>query len=80
MNHFDYLSQSEIKCEICHMPAHDIHHIIPRSKFGKKEKVNQDKINNLIALCRPCHENAHREWFTKSYLQTNHNAKLNSGI
>jgi len=41
------------------MIAVDIHHIEPRSKFGKKTKHLQDDITNLIALCRDCHQKAH---------------------
>ena len=55
-------------CEVC-MNARivDIHHIKPRSSFWKKTKDVQDKIENLIGLCRECHEKAH---FTqKPYLR-----------
>jgi len=37
----------------------DIHHIEPRSSFGSKRKDEQDKIENLIGLCRECHNKAH---------------------
>lgn len=59
-------------CEVCNKQAVDIHHIIPRSKFGKKTKDQQDKIENLIALCRPCHEDAHANKLTKEHLQQIH--------
>ncbi|RMZ60044.1 HNH endonuclease [Chryseobacterium nematophagum] len=59
-------------CEICHKQAHDIHHIIRRSEFGTKTKDQQDKIENLIALCRMCHEKAHCNIFTKEYLTEVH--------
>lgn len=49
-----------VRCEKCGAKAIDIHHIIPRSKFGKKRKDEQDNITNLMALCRPCHDEAHR--------------------
>jgi thymidine kinase len=52
MNHFDYVTAEEIICEACGRPAVDIHHITGRGK-GK------DVIENLIALCRKCHERAH---------------------
>ena len=50
-----------IKCEIpdCNLHAVDIHHVIPRSKFGTKTKHIQDDIGNLVALCRKHHEEAH---------------------
>lgn len=61
-----------IRCENCSQKAVDIHHIEHRSKFGKKTKHLQDLITNLIALCRPCHDEAHRinnkEQLTKKHL------------
>ncbi len=48
-----------IGCEYCSAKAVDIHHVIPRSKFGKKRKDEQDHPNNLIALCRKHHDLAH---------------------
>ena len=60
-----------IQCEIisCGKQAVDIHHVIPRSKFGKKRKAEQDHISNLIALCRNCHNLAHDEKISKEELQ-----------
>ena len=48
-----------IPCEVCGAKAVDIHHIKPRSKFGKNKKLEQDHHSNLIALCRNCHCRAH---------------------
>ena len=48
------LSTSDwIGCEYCGKTAVDIHHIKFKSHCGK------DEINNLIALCRECHNLAH---------------------
>lgn len=58
--------------------GHDIHHIIPRSKFGKKNKAEQDKIENLMALCRFCHDKAHAEVFKKDFLTEIHLKKCSS--
>lgn len=57
---YEYIDQY-IQCEVdgCGQPSTDIHHLIPRSKFGKKRKAEQDHISNLIALCRDCHTAAH---------------------
>lgn len=56
-----YVQGDYIPCEVinCRHQSVDIHHVIPRSKFGKKRKDEQDKITNLIALCRYCHNKAH---------------------
>ena len=59
---------TRIRCEVCNAVAVDIHHIIPRSKFGSKRKEEQDAPDNLIALCRICHENAHKNLLTKDEL------------
>lgn len=44
-----------IQCELCTERASEIHHI--DSSFRGKRN---DDANNLIALCRPCHENVHK--------------------
>lgn len=72
LNFFNFHNPEFIHCEVCHNQAIDIHHIIPRSKFGNKEKDKQDVIENLIALCRKCHDMAHAEIFTKEYLTEIH--------
>lgn len=49
------LSEGEIFiCQHCHQTAAvDIHHIIFKSRGGS------DEVENLIALCRECHDKAH---------------------
>jgi hypothetical protein len=58
-----------IACEVCNATSVDIHHVIPRSKFGSKRKAGQDQISNLIALCRNCHNLAHDGKISKETLQ-----------
>lgn len=74
-NYFGYGIDDVIPCEYCGAKANDIHHIIPRSKFGKKNKAEQDKITNLIALCRKHHEDAHSNKITVEQLRTIRNGK-----
>lgn len=56
-----------IECECCNAPrACDIHHINPRKMGGSKTK---DTIENLMAVCRKCHEHygdkkQWKEWLT----------------
>lgn len=64
-------------CEVCGCQAVDIHHIKRRSEFGSKVKEEQDKIENLIALCRLCHEKAHANKITKEQLTEIHLKKIN---
>jgi 5-methylcytosine-specific restriction endonuclease McrA len=41
-----------IPCEVCQAQAVDIHHIEARGMGGSKEA---DTIENLMGLCRKCH-------------------------
>jgi 5-methylcytosine-specific restriction endonuclease McrA len=43
-----------ILCTNCSKVAVDIHHIIPRGMGGSEK----DYIENLVALCRSCHDKA----------------------
>ena len=61
-NYFDffgYTTADTILCEVCGNPSNSIHHVIPRSHFGKKRKDEQDNVNNLISLCFSCHDKVH---------------------
>jgi 5-methylcytosine-specific restriction endonuclease McrA len=69
---FNLNESSWIECEHCRRKAVDIHHIIPRSKFGTKTKSDQDIIENLIALCRVCHNQAHMGLIPKRVLYNIH--------
>lgn len=60
-----------INCEVCNRRAVDIHHI-----NGRWNKENSNDIENLIALCRSCHEDAHNGLLTKGDLHIAHYAKL----
>lgn len=66
MDYFGYQIPEDVFCEIpgCNSPCVDVHHVIPRSKFGKKTKNERDKITNLIGLCRRHHEDAHSNKIT----------------
>ena len=55
MDYFGYHAGDFIACEMCGAPSVEIHHIRPRSL----EKKAENKIENLAALCRSCHEKAH---------------------
>ena len=65
---FGYDESSVILCELCGSVASDVHHVLARSKFGKKRKAEQDNVNNLVALCRLCHNKAHDNIVTKEFL------------
>ena len=56
MNFFGYGEQDFIPCTRCGTTANDTHHISSRGSGGDKCK---DYIENLIHLCRTCHDIAH---------------------
>lgn len=72
LEYFGYSGYEWMQCECCGGTAVDIHHIEPRSKFGKTTKWLQDKIENLIGLCRECHNKAHDGTYDKQYLKDTH--------
>lgn len=41
-------------CECCGNVAVDVHHILSRGRLGSTEKANV--IENLMGLCRECHD------------------------
>jgi hypothetical protein len=61
LTHFDLGEQDFIYCEYHYIKygafirAVDLHHIVYRSQGGT------DDINNIVALCRDCHNLAHAE-------------------
>jgi len=77
--YFGYMPGDFIACECCNAPAVDLHHVIYRSHFGKKEQEKCDSVENIIALCRDCHNKAHDEIFSKENLQEIHNKNLKNG-
>ena len=52
LEYFGFDVSDYIQCEVCFSPADDIHHIDARGMGGSKTK---DYIENLQAVCRPCH-------------------------
>jgi len=63
-----------IPCEVCQSKAVDIHHIEARGMGGSK---TADTIENLMALCRACHneygdKTQHKDWLKEiHYLRFN---------
>jgi 5-methylcytosine-specific restriction endonuclease McrA len=53
MEHYGYGEQDVILCEKCGRVAVDIHHKKLKSQGGT------DDIENLIAVCRTCHNKLH---------------------
>lgn len=55
---FGYFEGETILCESCKSVAVDIHHIDNKGMGGSK---NKDYIENLVALCRKCHDDCHND-------------------
>ena len=70
LKHFGYGEQSYIPCEACTSRCVDVHHLIFRSHGGG------DSIDNLMGLCRDCHEKAHNDRSFNEYLKVIHAKKL----
>ena len=62
LKHHNIGEQDFIQCNVCGSEARDIHHITFKSQGGS------DEVDNLIALCREHHEDAHDNLLTKEYL------------
>ena len=69
LDYFGYDESSFIKCEVCGKKAVDIHHISARGMGGSKHK---DYIENLMALCRSCHDKYGDKKQFKEYLTNIH--------
>lgn len=54
--YFGYDPGDFIACEVCGNESVDIHHIDARGMGGDPNRT-KDVIENLQALCRPCHDN-----------------------
>ena len=78
--YFGFVKGDFVTCERCNERAVEIHHIKPRSFFGSKmkgiEKGMQDHIDNIMAVCRKCHDKAHDGSYEREELQIVHNGYL----
>lgn len=72
LKYFGFYVPEEIMCEVCGEPAVDIHHLTPRSL--RKDLIN--KIDNLMALCRSCHDRAGKDREFNDDLRLIHRKKL----
>lgn len=76
--YFDFFGFSiadTIGCEVCGQRATDIHHIKARG-MGGDPKGAKDVIENLMALCRSCHEKYGDKKQYLDYLQLTHKSVI----
>ena len=64
-----------IPCEVCSKRATDIHHIDARG-MGGDPQGKKDTLENLMALCRVCHDNFGDIVDFKPYLRKIHNMNI----
>ena len=74
MDFFGYSIADFIPCEVCGAKAVDINHIECRGMGGSKMK---DHIDNLMAMCRPCHVKLGDKTEYKEMLIQTHQRKVN---
>ena len=85
LDFFGYGEEDVILCEICKSQAKQIHHIHLKKMGGQKtyeykgKTYDIDNIRNLIALCVPDHQKAHRYEHDKDFLMFAHAQKM-SGL
>tara|TARA_R110000824_G_scaffold64463_3_gene168383 strand:+ start:441 stop:749 length:309 start_codon:yes stop_codon:yes gene_type:complete len=70
MDFFDFGEQDFVPCEMCGSKAVDVHHLTKQSKFGSKKE--KDFIENLIGVCRDCHNNAENDGMFNMFARIKH--------
>ena len=73
LKEMNYHDTDWIPCEMCGQTAVDIHHIEARGMGGSKDK---DIIENLMALCRSCHNRYEGNKSDKAMLRVVHLVKM----
>ena len=73
LKEMNYHETDWIPCEMCGQTAVDIHHIEARGMGGSKDK---DIIENLMALCRSCHNRYEGNKSDKAMLRIVHLVKM----
>lgn len=73
--HFNYDKYSFIPCEVCSLAACDIHHVDARG-MGGDPQGKKDTIENLMALCRRCHDLYGDKKQYKAFLRGIHNLTI----
>ena len=61
MTRWEVLNRDGWACTKCGTSKNlHVHHITPRSHYGKKRRAERDHPDNLATLCHECHEAIHR--------------------
>ena len=73
LSFFGYDESDTILCEYCSAVGVDLHHINARGMGGSKTK---DNIENIMCLCRDCHNEYGDKKQHKEHLQQIHNSHI----
>ena len=73
LSFFGYDESDFIPCEVCGDQANDIHHIECRGMGGTKQS---ESIDNLMAVCRKCHEKFGDKKRYKDFLKEIHSREI----
>jgi len=65
-NFFNYQKGDTILCEMCNSVAVDIHHL------EKRNKSKNDFVENLIAVCRDCHNKCENDNMMNFFARIKH--------
>ncbi|MCL2521278.1 MAG: HNH endonuclease [Erysipelotrichales bacterium] len=73
----DYkLQEQNFKCERCGGVAETVHHIIPLTDQNYNDIEIRLGNDNLMAVCKNCHKQIHRELDGKRTIEFDHNGQL----
>ena len=70
LDFFCYGEQDFIPCEMCGDRAVDIHLLEKQGNIGKKKE--KDYIENLVGLCRDCHNKAENDSMFNMFTRIKH--------
>lgn len=55
-------------CVDCGKPTNHTHHVLPRSRFGRKGKTVCWSMQNMLSICPRCHDGSHTTQARKKHM------------
>lgn len=55
----EVIRRESSKCFLCRRTGDDVHEIVPRSRFGRRNADLCFSMRNSVLLCRECHSESH---------------------
>jgi hypothetical protein len=75
LDFYGYGEQDFVPCIGCNSRAVDVHHIDARG-MGGNPNADKDVIENLVGLCRICHEKAEHSNPFNEWIQSKHLTRI----